>query len=176
MKQGSASRARSPGSGLRAGPGSAPCGTPATNGFAGSLEPKAFTGSLFGAVCPGRGVAAGLILPPIANICANTEAMNLHLAEIAAAVAPGARLFWSSMVPDGTAARTWSSRRTSRHSLSRPRIGSGAGTILPNSPRLQTSGNTCAPTSSPTPSSTATPKASTNAPQPGTSSRAAPQP
>ena len=54
-------------------------------GFAGSLEPVAFTGSLFGAACPGRGVAAGLILP-----YANTEAMNLHLAEIAAAVAPGA--------------------------------------------------------------------------------------
>ena len=40
---------------------------------------------LFGAACPGRGVAAGLILP-----YANTEAMNLHLAEIASAVAPGA--------------------------------------------------------------------------------------
>lgn len=40
---------------------------------------------LFGAACPGRGVAAGLILP-----CANTEAMNLHLAEIALAIAPGA--------------------------------------------------------------------------------------
>ena len=40
---------------------------------------------LFGAVCPGRGVAAGLVLP-----YANTEAMTLHLAEIARAVAPGA--------------------------------------------------------------------------------------
>ena len=40
---------------------------------------------IFGAVCPGRGVAAGLVLP-----CANTEAMNLHLAEIARTVAPGA--------------------------------------------------------------------------------------
>ena len=40
---------------------------------------------LFGAACPGRGVAVGLILP-----CANTEAMNLHLAEIALAIAPGA--------------------------------------------------------------------------------------
>ena len=40
---------------------------------------------LFGAACPGRGVAAGLVLPHV-----NTEAMNLHLAEIAAAVAPGA--------------------------------------------------------------------------------------
>jgi len=40
---------------------------------------------LFGAVCPGRAATAGLVLP-----CANTEAMNLHLVEIAKAVAPGA--------------------------------------------------------------------------------------
>ena len=53
--------------------------------FAGSLGPVALTGSLFGAACPGRGVAAGLVLPH-----ANTEAMNLHLAEIASAIAPGA--------------------------------------------------------------------------------------
>jgi len=40
---------------------------------------------LFGAVCPARGVGAGLVLP-----VANTHAMNLHLAEISATVAPGA--------------------------------------------------------------------------------------
>lgn len=40
---------------------------------------------LFGAVCPARAVAAGLVLPR-----ANTAAMNLHLAEIARSVAPGA--------------------------------------------------------------------------------------
>ena len=40
---------------------------------------------LFGAVCPGRGVGAALVLPR-----ANTRAMSLHLAEIAAAVSPGA--------------------------------------------------------------------------------------
>ncbi len=40
---------------------------------------------LFGAVCPGRGATAGLVLP-----YANTEAMTLHLAEIARAVTPGA--------------------------------------------------------------------------------------
>ena len=40
---------------------------------------------IFGAVCPERGVGAGLVLPR-----ADTEAMNLHLAEIAATVAPGA--------------------------------------------------------------------------------------
>ncbi len=40
---------------------------------------------VFGAVCPGRGAAAGLVLP-----VANAEAMALHLAEISAQVAPGA--------------------------------------------------------------------------------------
>jgi hypothetical protein len=40
---------------------------------------------LFGAVCPARGVSAGLVLP-----AANTDAMNLHLTEISANVAPGA--------------------------------------------------------------------------------------
>jgi transposase len=40
---------------------------------------------LFGAVCPARGTAAGLVLPFV-----NTEAMNAHLAEIARTVAPGA--------------------------------------------------------------------------------------
>ena len=40
---------------------------------------------IFGAACPARGVGAGLVLPE-----ANTEAMNLHLAEISRHVAPGA--------------------------------------------------------------------------------------
>jgi transposase len=40
---------------------------------------------IFGAVCPQEGKGAALILP-----ACNTEAMNLHLAEIAATVAPGA--------------------------------------------------------------------------------------
>lgn len=61
--------------------------------FACSLEPMAFAGSLFGAVCPGRGVSAALVLP-----LANTEAMNAHLAEIACAVAPGAHAI---VVTDG---------------------------------------------------------------------------
>jgi transposase len=40
---------------------------------------------LFGAVCPERGAAAGLVLP-----AANAEVMALHLEEISAQVAPGA--------------------------------------------------------------------------------------
>lgn len=39
---------------------------------------------LFGAVCPGRGAAAGLVLP-----VATADAMALHLAEISTQVAPG---------------------------------------------------------------------------------------
>ena len=40
---------------------------------------------IFGAVCPKQGKGAALILP-----ACNTEAMNLHLVEIAKTVAPGA--------------------------------------------------------------------------------------
>jgi transposase len=40
---------------------------------------------IFGAVCPERATGAALVLP-----FANTEAMNLHLAEISRTVAPGA--------------------------------------------------------------------------------------
>ena len=39
---------------------------------------------IFGAICPGDGKGAALVLP-----ACNTEAMNLHLAEIATEVAPG---------------------------------------------------------------------------------------
>ena len=60
-------------------------------GFAGSLEPMAGAGSLFGAVCPARGVAAGLILPVV-----NTEAMNAHLAEISRHASPP---FVGEMIP-----------------------------------------------------------------------------
>ena len=41
---------------------------------------------LFGAICPARGTGAALVLP-----AATTDMMNLHLAEISAAVAPGAQ-------------------------------------------------------------------------------------
>jgi transposase len=40
---------------------------------------------VFGAICPERGEGAGLVLPNC-----NSEAMQLHLSEIAHAVAPGA--------------------------------------------------------------------------------------
>src|ERR1700678_4516694 len=41
---------------------------------------------IFGAICPARGVGAAIITPG-----ANTEMMNLHLAEISTQVTPGAR-------------------------------------------------------------------------------------
>ena len=41
---------------------------------------------IFGAICPQRGVGAAMITP-----AANTEMMNLHLAEISTQVAAGAR-------------------------------------------------------------------------------------
>src|SRR5207253_10169639 len=41
---------------------------------------------IFGAICPARGTAAGLVLPRC-----NTAAMALHLAEISQAVEPGCR-------------------------------------------------------------------------------------
>ena len=59
-------------------------------GFARSREPVAFAGSLFGAVCPARGVVAGLNLP-----FATTAAMNAHPAEIARTLAP----FVGEMIP-----------------------------------------------------------------------------
>ena len=48
---------------------------------------------IFGAACPGRGTAAGLILPYV-----NTEAMGLHLAEVARTVADDAH---SVLIVDG---------------------------------------------------------------------------
>ena len=44
------------------------------------------TAYLFGAICPARGVGAGMITP-----AANTECMNLHLAEIRTQISAGAK-------------------------------------------------------------------------------------
>ena len=56
---------------------------------------------VFGAVCPGRGTAAGLVLPFV-----NTAAMNAHLAEISRTVMPGAHAI---LVLDGAG---WHSSKT----------------------------------------------------------------
>ncbi len=49
------------------------------------LDQRTASTYIFGAICPLHGKAAGLILPEC-----TIEAMNLHLTEIAATVAPGA--------------------------------------------------------------------------------------
>ena len=49
---------------------------------------------IFGAACPARGAAAGLIMP-----CVNAEAMGLHLKEITKTVAKGAHAL---LIMDGT--------------------------------------------------------------------------
>jgi len=59
---------------------------------------------IFGAICPQDGKGAALVLP-----ACNTEAMALHLEEIAAAVAPARTPFSFSIKRDGT------SRRRSQH-------------------------------------------------------------
>ena len=43
------------------------------------------TAYIFGAICPARGIGAGLIMPRV-----GAECMSLHLAEISTQVAPGA--------------------------------------------------------------------------------------
>ena len=48
---------------------------------------------LFGAICPERAVGAAIIMPAV-----NTEAMNEHLSEISAVVAPDAH---AMLVCDG---------------------------------------------------------------------------
>jgi len=63
---------------------------------------------IFGAVCPKRGKGAALILP-----ACNTEAMNLHLAEIAAAIAPAAHAVL--LVDPGRLAHVDTPRRTGQH-------------------------------------------------------------
>ena len=51
---------------------------------------------IFGAICPKEGKGAALILP-----ARNTEAMNLHLTEIAKTVSPGSTPSFLSIRPDG---------------------------------------------------------------------------
>ena len=65
---------------------------------------------IFGAVCPARGVGAGLVLP-----CANTEAMTLHLAEISRNVAPGAH---AVVVLDGAGWHATGGRLLVPHNIS----------------------------------------------------------
>lgn len=49
-------------------------------------DQRTLSAYVYGAICPARGKGVGLVLPRC-----NTEGMTLHLAEISAAVAPGAQ-------------------------------------------------------------------------------------
>jgi hypothetical protein len=71
MKPASARRTRSPAAGRGA--------------AAAPHDQRTRSAYIFGAICPSRGAAAGLVLPRC-----NTAAMALHLAEISLAVEPGA--------------------------------------------------------------------------------------
>src|ERR1700756_3242844 len=73
MRRALAKRTRSRGAGQKGTRPSAPSDQRTTSTY------------IFGAICPKEGKGAALVLPHC-----NTEAMNLHLAEIATQVAPGA--------------------------------------------------------------------------------------
>ena len=66
---------------------------------------------LFGAVCPERAVGTALVMP-----YANSEAMNLHLREIAGAVAPGAH---ADTVLDGAGWHTSHTPTATQHHVGR---------------------------------------------------------
>jgi hypothetical protein len=112
---------------------------------------------IFGAVCPGRGVGAALVLPR-----ANTRAMNLHLAEIAANVSHGAHAL---VILDGAG---W---HRGNDLVVPPNI--TLLTLPPYAPELtapRTSGSTCARTSSPSASTPTTTPSWTPAARHGTTS------
>jgi transposase len=67
---------------------------------------------IFGAICPERGVGAALIMP-----YANTEAMNAHLKQISAEVAPGAHAL---LVCDGAGWRQRGQRLIVPHNITLP--------------------------------------------------------
>ncbi len=106
---------------------------------------------IFGAVCPKEGKGAGLILPDC-----NTAAMNLHLAEIAAAIAPSAH---AVLIVD-QAGWHMSKRLVVPRNI----------TLIPLPPKCP-SGSSCVTTGSRTASSNPTTISSIIAVRPGTSSQ-----
>ena len=107
---------------------------------------------IFGAICPKAGKAAGLVLPHC-----NTAAMTLHLAEVSAAVAPGAH---AVLLLDQAG---W-------HLSDRLEVPSNI-TLIPLPP-----GSSSATTGSRTASSAATTTSSITAATPGTGSPSSPGP
>jgi len=80
---------------------------------------------LFGAVCPERGTGAALVLP-----ACNSEAMQLHLDEIATKVTPGAHAI---VLLDQAG---W-------HGAKALKVPSNISLLLPNSTAKKTSGSSC---------------------------------
>ena len=79
---------------------------------------------LFGAVCPERGAGAALVLP-----ACNTEAMQLHLDEIATRVAPGAH----AILLPGSSRLAW--RRSAQGSKQYLAVAAAAALTRTQSPR-----------------------------------------
>jgi DDE superfamily endonuclease len=109
---------------------------------------------LFGAVCPERGTGAALVLP-----ACNTEAMQLHLDEIATKITPGAHAI---LLLDGTAPRPSRFQATSRSCSSRH--------ARPNSTAKKTFGSSCGRTGCQTVSSNPSTTSPIIAATPGTRS------
>jgi hypothetical protein len=118
---------------------------------------------LFGAICPARGTGAALALP-----FADTQAMQLHLDEIARTVAKGAH---AVLLLDRAGWHTTAALTVPRN-ITMILLPSRARSSTPS----RTSGNTCARTGSPTASSIPTPTSSTPPATPGESSSANPKP
>jgi len=114
---------------------------------------------LFGAVCPARGVGAGLVLPH-----ANIHAMTLHLQEISTQVQPrglcGADAGRRGLAPNWATA--WWCPKILACCICRP--------IRPNSIRLRTSGSSCDRTISAIASTRPMRRSSTPVASPGTNS------
>jgi hypothetical protein len=110
---------------------------------------------LFGAVCPERGTGAALVLP-----ACNTEAMQLHLDEIATKVTPGALAI---LILDQAG---WHGAKT----LKVPSRSCRCRRVRPNSTLKKTSGNTCVRTGYRTESSNRSTTLSITAASPGTRS------
>ena len=105
---------------------------------------------LFGAVCPERGAGAALVLP-----ACNTEAMQLHLDEIATKVPPAHTPFSFSIKLDGTAPKTSRLPKISRSCRCRR--------VRRSSTRKKISGNSCGRTGCRTASSNPSTKSSITA-------------
>ena len=112
---------------------------------------------LYGAICPAHRKGAAVIMP-----AANTAGMNEHLQEISAQVAPGAH---AVLVCDGAGWHQTGQQLQVPDNITLIRLPPYA----PELNRWNSSGNTCAPTSSVGWSGTAMKRSSWPASKPGTS-------